>query len=91
MDTTEFTAALVREGYGEVSTRVREPLVELGDHSHPYDVRALMLAGELTLTFEGKTQVCRGGDIFTMKADCLHSEKFGPEGATFLVGRRTPA
>jgi quercetin dioxygenase-like cupin family protein len=60
-------------------------------HSHPFEVRALMLSGELQLTFEGRTQVCKAGDIFTMRAGCEHEERFGPAGATYLAGRKQPA
>lgn len=88
MDTSVFTEELKRDGYADVSTRTQEPLIENGAHSHPFDVRALMLAGDLTLTYAGKTEVCRAGDVFTMQAGCEHSEKFGSAGATYLVGRR---
>ena len=89
MDKQAFTSALERDGYQEISTRTQDALRENSAHSHPFSVRALMLAGEMTLTYEGKTQVCRAGDEFSMQAGCEHSEKFGPEGATYLVGRRS--
>ena len=52
---------------------------------------AVMLSGEMTLCYEGKTEVCRAGDIVTMRAGCEHEESFGAEGATYLVGRRQAA
>ena len=88
MDTKEFSATLSRDGYTEISTRNQAPLLENSAHSHPFDVRALMLSGEMTLSYEGKTQVCRAGDVFTMQAGCEHAEKFGPDGASYLAGRR---
>lgn len=88
MDTKAFEAELQRDGYGEVSTRVIEPGVHNDSHSHPFDVRALMLSGELTLTWEGQTRTYRAGDVFTMAAGCAHVEQFGPEGASYVVGRR---
>ena len=88
MNAQDFEAALRRDGYSEIDTRKQVPGLENAAHSHPFDVRALMLAGELTLGFEGKVQVCRAGDIFTMKAGCEHTEKFGTEGASYIAGRR---
>jgi quercetin dioxygenase-like cupin family protein len=91
MDTKAFEAALQRDGYGEVSTRVIEPGVHNASHAHPFDVRALMLSGELTLSWEGQTRTYRAGEVFAMAAGCAHVEQFGPAGASYVVGRRQPA
>ena len=90
MNIDQFTQELTRDGF-EVATRSMEPNLVNSTHAHPFEVRALMLSGELTLRSEGKTQVCRTGDVFTMQAGCAHDEHFGPEGATYLAGRRQPA
>ena len=89
MNVEQFTQELTRDGF-EAATRSMEPNLVNTTHAHPFEVRALMLAGELTLRSEGKTQVCRVGDVFTMQAGCAHDEHFGPEGATYLAGRRQP-
>ncbi|MFN0162972.1 MAG: cupin domain-containing protein [Burkholderiales bacterium] len=91
MDLEAFTAALKRDGYSDIAERSQPPHQTNAAHSHPFDVQAIVLQGELRLTFEGRTQVCRAGDIFTMAAGCVHEEAFGAEGAQYLVGRRTPA
>lgn len=83
----KFTQELLRSGY-DVSTRTVEPNRENKLHAHPFEVRALMVGGEMTLQYEGRTQVCRAGDVFTMPAGCEHEEHFGPEGASYVVGRR---
>jgi quercetin dioxygenase-like cupin family protein len=87
MNTEQFTQALLREGY-DVSTRTVEAHRENKLHAHPFEVRAMMLSGEMALVHDGHTQVCRAGDIFTMAAGCEHEERFGPEGASYVVGRR---
>ena len=89
MNADQFTRELMRDGF-EPATRTMDPNVINATHAHPFEVRALMLAGELTLRFEGQTQVCRAGDVFTMRAGCEHDERFGPEGATYVAGRRQP-
>ena len=87
MNAEQFTQELQRDGF-EMSTRSMEANKHNGLHSHPFEVRAVMLSGELTLRYEGITQMCRTGDVFSMRAGCEHEEQFGPEGATYLVGRR---
>ena len=44
--------------------------------------------GELTLTVEDETRVLHRGDRFVLTADQPHAERYGPEGATYWVGRR---
>ena len=88
MNKIEFTTALERDGYAEISTRTQPPLHHNAAHSHPFDARGLILSGEMTLQYEGKTQTCGVGDSFNMQAGCEHVETFGPEGATYVVGRR---
>ena len=91
MDTTEVATSWHRDGYLEVETRQVMPNVSRAPHAHPFDARALIVAGELTLTWEGQTHTFRVGETFDMPAGCLDSEQFGPEATTFLVGRRYPA
>ena len=56
---------------------------------YPFDVRALVLNGEITLTVEGIDYAYREGDIFVMPAGHVHAEAIGPDGVDYLVGRRT--
>lgn len=88
MDTTSFEAALRADGYLEIDTRKMAPNFSAQPHTHSFDVRALMLAGELTLTYDGASRTYRAGDVFALAAGCVHAEQFGPEGATYVVGRR---
>lgn len=88
MDTAAFEAGLKRDGFLEIETKSMNPNVSIGDHVHPYDVRAMVLEGEVTLTFEGRNQTCRPGDTLTMAANCEHREQYGPQGVRYIVGRR---
>ena len=88
MDTAKIATAWQREGYVEVATQVRMPNVSRAPHTHPFDARGLIVAGELTLTWEGQTHTFRAGETFDMPAGCVHSEQWGPETTTFLAGRR---
>ncbi|GGC68119.1 hypothetical protein GCM10011504_52600 [Siccirubricoccus deserti] len=89
MDAKEFEDALVRDGFS-AEVRVTEAGKVTPEHSHPFDVRALVLDGEITLTTTGSSRTYRQGEVFTMAAGCAHAEAIGPEGVRNLVGRRLP-
>jgi quercetin dioxygenase-like cupin family protein len=91
MDTTEVATAWQHEGYLEVETQVRMPNVSRAPHAHPFDARGLIVAGELTLTWAGRPHTFRAGETFDMPAGCVHSEHWGLEATTVLVGRRYPS
>ena len=92
MNESEFRAGLAKDGFSDVEVRTIAANVYNKGHAHAFDVRALMISGELTLTAQGKPTTYRAGEIFTLAANCEHVEQFGPQGATYLVGRRhTPA
>jgi len=88
MDTVAFEASLKNAGY-EIGTSKGTPSKVTPPHSHDFDVRALVLSGELTLTTDGTSRTYRVGDIFEMPAGCVHSEQYGPDGSESLVGRRS--
>lgn len=88
MDTSGFEARLQREGYPEIRTNALQPNCHNAEHSHPFDVLALVLEGDITLTIEGRARTYRAGDEFTMQAGCAHVEDVGPQGVKYLVGRR---
>jgi quercetin dioxygenase-like cupin family protein len=82
-----FEFALRRDGFA-VERRTLVPNACTAEHAHAFDVRALVLNGEITLTVEGIDYAYRAGDIFVMPAGHLHAETVGPEGVEYLVGRR---
>ena len=88
MDTREFETQLKQGGYLDVETKKAAPSFLSKPHTHEFDVRALIVEGQLTLTRDGKVDTYRAGQIFEMDAGCLHTEQYGAEGTTYLVGRR---
>ena len=87
MDTKEFEAKLKHGGY-EAETKTVPPNFTSKQHAHEFDVWALILNGQLTLTRGDTPEVYRAGETFEMTAGCLHTEQYGPDGTTYLVGRR---
>ena len=90
VDTTQFTRELGELGFAEVLTRSWPANQFVDTHTHPFEVRALVLDGELVLTCGSESRSLRVGDVFTLDAQIPHTEQYGPNGATYLVGRKYP-
>jgi hypothetical protein len=86
----DFEAAAHAAGYDEVVVREWQPNQVVGTHTHPFDVKALVVRGELWLSAEGRTRHVRAGQRFELTRMCPHDERYGPEGATFWAARRNP-
>ena len=80
----------MQQGFVEIQTREVPAHTHNTLHAHPFEVRALMLDGELSLDCDGETRTYRAGEVFTMAAGRSHVEQFGETGARYLVGRRYP-
>jgi quercetin dioxygenase-like cupin family protein len=87
MNREEFEADLLREGYRVTyaGLRANEALPE---HGHDFDVRILVIGGEITLTRDGRTETYRLGESCSLTANTPHGERAGPQGVAFVVGRR---
>ncbi len=87
IDTAAFEKRVAGEGY-TVVRRELGPAEGLGDHTHDFDAWGMVTGGEFHITVNGETTVYGVGDEFKLEAGCLHSERPGPAGATYLAGRR---
>jgi len=87
MDQQAFEAELKRDGYNVMTNTTPGAKVN-PEHTHPFDVRAMVLKGDFSLTREGKTETYKPGEIFTMQRGCMHFESYGPQGAVILLGRK---
>lgn len=88
MKDEHFESALRRDGFHEIERRNLPPGTCVPEHAHAFDVRALVLGGEIRLTVAGDDYAFREGDIFVMPAGHRHAEAVGPDGVDYLVGRR---
>jgi quercetin dioxygenase-like cupin family protein len=89
MDRATFEAGLRQDGYEGPLDRRMEAGQEVREHTHPFDARLLILEGEFILGRDGGTRRYGPGEAFEVPAGVPHTERFGPEGATYLVGRRS--
>ena len=87
MDQKTFETELQRDGYRQIEVKSFPPGHRPG-HAHDFDVRGLVLDGELTIEGEGLRQTYRPGEMFAMPAHIAHTEDIGPKGVRFIYGRR---
>ncbi|MFM8547936.1 MAG: cupin domain-containing protein [Betaproteobacteria bacterium] len=86
----EFSAAMLSRGYHEILVREWEPNHATPEHDHPFDTDALVVRGEFWLSSGGNTRHIRAGETFQLGRGIAHSERYGPQGATFWAARRNP-
>jgi quercetin dioxygenase-like cupin family protein len=90
MERTEFEAQLQSDGY-QVVINTMQPGAINPEHAHDFDARLLVVAGEMTIVMGDQRSTYKAGETFSMTNGCRHAEHAGPEGATYVAGRRKPA
>lgn len=85
----EFEAAARAQGFDEVLERRWASGTVIDVHEHPFAFRAVVVQGEMWLTSGGETRHLKEGDEFALEQGVSHAERYGPEGATYWVARRT--
>ena len=89
MDIPQFTQALAQQGFAPAVTVTRAPGGAVDDHAHPFEAKALVLAGDIRIvTTDGTDRTYRQGEVFHLQAGARHTEFYGAEGVTYLVGRK---
>ena len=64
----------------------RDTVIET--HTHPFDAEAIIVRGEMWLSEGGRIRHLTRGGTFRLRAGTPHAERYGPEGATYWVGRK---
>lgn len=90
MEAQDFAAILKAEGFAEALTRSLPAGAETPIHTHDFDAKVLVTAGEFTLTRDGIATTHRPGDMFSVPRGHPHAERAGPDGTGYLAGRRQP-
>jgi uncharacterized cupin superfamily protein len=92
MDASEFERHLAETGFGKSVPGEYEPNQVNPPHTHPFEVRGLILRGEMTITPVGGTATrYRPGEVFVMPLAAVHQEQVGPEGCAYRWGKREPS
>jgi len=84
----DFLAGLRADGFCEPVERALPPAGDNGEHVHPFEVRALVTEGSLTLRWDGREETYGPGEVFRMAANHPHSEEVGPAGVRYFSGRK---
>jgi quercetin dioxygenase-like cupin family protein len=91
MERSEFMATLAREGFPDAVEVVNDSAGYAPEHTHPFEAKALILAGDMRIRVGDTERVYQVGDIFHLQADVVHAEHYGDHGVTYLVGRKVHA
>jgi quercetin dioxygenase-like cupin family protein len=91
MNTTfeQFQQTALAEGFDEVLQRDWAPNTVLDTHTHPFGVRAVVVAGQMWLSVGGSERALAVGDSFVLDANVPHAERYGPAGASYWVARKS--
>ncbi len=88
MNTEQFQRLLEQEGFPEPVEVQQVPNGELGNHEHPFEVRALVITGSIDIVMHGESKTYRAGDVFELGLKEVHSESYGLEGVKYLASRK---
>jgi quercetin dioxygenase-like cupin family protein len=84
----EFEATARAEGFDEVLERRWQAQAATAPHAHPFSVKGLVVAGQMSLAIGDQARELRPGDTFAVERGVQHAERYGDEGATVWVARR---
>lgn len=84
----EFTAQAMDDGFDEIIQKEWASDLVLETHTHPYDVRVQVSAGQVLLSLASGVQKFESGQGFFLARGVEHAEQYGPQGATFWVARK---
>ena len=92
MDAQRFEAELLRDGFTAAVAGEYSPGLVNIEHSYPFEVRGLVLKGEMVIADDGdQIQHCGPGDVFVMRLGSVHREEVGAAGCQYLYGSRQAA
>lgn len=89
MEYLNFVHSLDTEGFAEPVKVSRDPNGFLDSHTHPFEAKALILEGEIKIVVASQEHTYRAGEVFQLAENTPHAEYYGPQGVTYLVGRRS--
>lgn len=84
-----FLDKLAKEGFPEPVLVEREVGGFLDLHSHPYEVRALVLEGQIDIIIGGLKSIFLAGDVFHLLPNQIHTENYGAKGVKYLASRKS--
>jgi len=90
MNEPEFRVYAEAEGFREPETRIHPPHKFFDTHAHKDDLIVLVREGSLAVDYGDRLDVFGPGDMCQVAPGIDHTDKAGPEGASFILAWRTP-
>lgn len=88
MNSEQFLQLLLREGFPEPVEVQQVPNGQLGIHEHPFEVKALVVEGDISIVIDGLSKIYKAGEIFHLELKQPHAESYGSEGVKYLASRK---
>lgn len=88
MNSGQFLQLLRRDGFPEPVEVQQVPNGQIGVHEHPFEVRALVVEGDITIVIDGLSKNYKAGEIFHLELKQPHAESYGSEGVKYLASRK---
>ena len=88
MNQDQFLQQLKKAGYPTPMEVQQPPNGQLGNHTHPFAVQALILDGYIEIDIAGETKKYEVGDVFQLAFEQEHAERYGPQGVRYLASRQ---
>ncbi|MBU3580648.1 cupin [Polynucleobacter sp. AP-Capit-er-40B-B4] len=88
MNSEQFLQLLRQDGFPEPVEVQQVPNGQLGIHEHPFEVKALVVEGDITIVIDGLSKIYKAGEIFHLEFKQPHAESYGPEGVKYLASRK---
>jgi len=88
MTKEQFLSMLVLEGFPEPILVEREADGFLDDHTHPFEVKALVVSGQIDLVVDGVRTSYISGELFHLLENQVHTERYGNNGVQYLASRK---
>ena len=85
----QFRSTMLADGYDEVLERLWAAGTVVDTHTHPFEANAIVVKGEMWLGENGVERCLLPGNRFHLQAHVPHTERYGAEGATYWVARRS--
>ena len=84
-----FLEKLAKEDFPAPVLVEREVSGFLDLHSHPYEVQALAIEGQIDITIGGIKTAYLAGDVFHLPPNQIHSENYAAKGVKYLASRKS--
>lgn len=88
MNRDAFLKILSQDGFPEPVLVIREKDGFLDNHTHPFEVKALVMQGQINIVIDGVRSAYVTGDVFHLRHSQEHAESYGDEGVQYLASRK---